>query len=538
MKKNFKNKSIKILITSLLCGLAFTCVNVSAMENSDSEEQQQPISKESNNNSTITEQNKNLNNLNKEMNNDNIKKEEHNEQYTKLIESEKALINSYCCKVRRNIIEYKFEKALEELNDIKKIVNFEQLGLNDTEYKNEVEELEKEIEYMKNKKQKPIKNENTDLNNLNEEMNNDNIKKEEQYKRNIELIDYFHKSRKYINEYKLEEALKLVNNVKEILNSKQLKISKNSLDIFKEETKKLEEKIKDKENEKDEKRNEVIKDLNNMIDRIRQIITSEWFENAFTEIDCMENFMKYNYNEKYLNEEDKINFNNEKKELAKLMRETRANKTKKLIEKINTNYEEALNNINEQNFIFARFNLDKMIYIKNSEASSLEPCMESIDEKIKEIENAIKRGEAIEKLKANYQKIENQINGNNFESAYIEIDNMISEVNNYKSILNKQDIKDFDDNINKLKEKIENRKKTIAVANLIISKYNEAKSLVGSNSISLINQKIGIIENEFKNNKQYFNNEEISAVESGIKELKDIVKNKEKEKENQMKKNN
>ena len=38
MKKNFKNKSIKILITSLLCSLAFTCVNVSAMRESDNKD--------------------------------------------------------------------------------------------------------------------------------------------------------------------------------------------------------------------------------------------------------------------------------------------------------------------------------------------------------------------------------------------------------------------------------------------------------------------------------------------------------------------
>lgn len=41
MKKNFKNKSIKILITSLLCGLTFTYINVSAMKNNDSKGEKQ-----------------------------------------------------------------------------------------------------------------------------------------------------------------------------------------------------------------------------------------------------------------------------------------------------------------------------------------------------------------------------------------------------------------------------------------------------------------------------------------------------------------
>ena len=49
MKKNFKNKSIKILITSLLCGLTFTYINVSAMKNNDSKGEKQQ-SQEINNN--------------------------------------------------------------------------------------------------------------------------------------------------------------------------------------------------------------------------------------------------------------------------------------------------------------------------------------------------------------------------------------------------------------------------------------------------------------------------------------------------------
>ena len=41
MKKIFKNKSIKILITSLLCGLICGCINASAMENSEQKQSQE-----------------------------------------------------------------------------------------------------------------------------------------------------------------------------------------------------------------------------------------------------------------------------------------------------------------------------------------------------------------------------------------------------------------------------------------------------------------------------------------------------------------
>ena len=66
MKKNYKNKSIKILTTSLLCGLAFTCVNVNAMKNNNSEEQQPQISQESNNNSNVTNNDKENNTIKRE----------------------------------------------------------------------------------------------------------------------------------------------------------------------------------------------------------------------------------------------------------------------------------------------------------------------------------------------------------------------------------------------------------------------------------------------------------------------------------------
>ena len=39
MKKIFRKK-VEILTTSLLCGLAFTCVNVGAMEKSEEKNQQ------------------------------------------------------------------------------------------------------------------------------------------------------------------------------------------------------------------------------------------------------------------------------------------------------------------------------------------------------------------------------------------------------------------------------------------------------------------------------------------------------------------
>ena len=70
MKKNSKNKNIKILITSLLCSLAFTYVNVNAMKNNNSEGEQLQISKESNNNTNVT----NNNNENKESKSEEIQK--------------------------------------------------------------------------------------------------------------------------------------------------------------------------------------------------------------------------------------------------------------------------------------------------------------------------------------------------------------------------------------------------------------------------------------------------------------------------------
>ncbi len=69
MKKNSKTKSIKILIASLLCGLAFTCVNVSAME-SDSKNQQQQIPQNSNDNLSVT----NNDNENEKLNANEIQK--------------------------------------------------------------------------------------------------------------------------------------------------------------------------------------------------------------------------------------------------------------------------------------------------------------------------------------------------------------------------------------------------------------------------------------------------------------------------------
>ena len=127
MKKNYKNKSIKILTTSLLCGLAFTYVNVNAMKNNNSEDQQPQISQESNDNSNVTNNDKENNTIKRERK-DIIKKiieilDNEQEDNTKKIEDIRKELSEITDKKEKEDIKKEASEFLEKrINENKKII--------------------------------------------------------------------------------------------------------------------------------------------------------------------------------------------------------------------------------------------------------------------------------------------------------------------------------------------------------------------------------------------------------------------------------
>ena len=128
MGKNFKNKSVKLIITSLLCGLAFTYVNVNAMKNNNSEEQQPQISQESNDNSNVTNNDKENNTIKRERK-DIIKKiieilDNEQEDNTKKIEDIRKELSEITDKKEKEDIKKEASEFLEKrINENKKIMN-------------------------------------------------------------------------------------------------------------------------------------------------------------------------------------------------------------------------------------------------------------------------------------------------------------------------------------------------------------------------------------------------------------------------------
>ena len=172
MGKNFKNKSVKLIITSLLCGLAFTCVNVNAMENSDSEieqQQSQETNKENENNrkkredikkkiikillendeekskEKIKEIEKELIEITDKEERDDIKQELHELMDKALIEIEETpiVINNYIEIIRSRVMDGKIDLSIKDIAYINKYIESKKEYLLDQylEYTNETIEF-------------------------------------------------------------------------------------------------------------------------------------------------------------------------------------------------------------------------------------------------------------------------------------------------------------------------------------------------------------------------------------------------------------
>ena len=415
MKKIFKNKSIKILITSLLCGLTFTYINAGAMESSE-----QKQSQESNSKSNTTFDFKNATNM-----------------------------------------QSNFEEAAIAQKLSSKTYN-----------SNLIEDLEDKIK----------------------------------------------KIQKYLDMEYFDMASFFVDTTYKFLKENTEYMDENTKNNYENKAKNLKEKIK----------LEFIKNLEDKIKEIQEYNNSKNFFWASEKLNDMYKFLEKNktYTDK--------NFINEYKNKVKDLREKiKENRKKEIIENINTTYEYAIDYINHGDLDFARDKLNEII--KDKKINSLYLNMKDFEKINEKIEN-LNRKIAIKKMNENYKEANKKIYNDDFNGALNIIEKIISDKETYSSYLNEENKKEIEEKINELKNNIENRKKAVSIKKRLESIYDDATKLVNSGNIGLLPQKIGILKNELRNNKQCLNDDEIINIENQIRELEGIFESREENIKMQMKK--
>lgn len=226
MKKNNKNKNTKILITSLLCGLSFTCVSVNAMQNSDSEEEKQQISQESNGNLNGMD---NFNNM--------LKMQHIHEQ--KLL-SQKLFHQKQEDKHFNKAQKYE-EEIIKELEEYRKkaqdYINAENCFLAEFFIKEIEEKLNEE---SSNLNELTIKYYEEEITRLNKEF--ENIKEREKI---IKITDkYFDSILEKLNHEEYDLAIKNITYVNRYIESKKQYLKNRDMEKLNEDMKYLKEKLK------------------------------------------------------------------------------------------------------------------------------------------------------------------------------------------------------------------------------------------------------------------------------------------------------
>ena len=401
MKKIFKNKNIKILITSLLCGLTFTYINASAME---SNEQKQ--SQESNNKSNSTFDFKNAMDM--------------QSNFEQAVLAQKSSIRIYNFSL------------IEDLNDkIKKIEDY----INSGNFFLFSYEINKTYEFLEKNKEYIDKNE---VKNLNEKLKNKIIES---------LEDEIKKIQEYNNSENFDLALFFINNIYESLEENEKYINENIINDYKNKTKNLKEII-----EKN-KRKKIIKNINTTYGHAINYIDCEDLDSAIRDLnEIIKSKKSYS---SYLNIKDieKIDeiIENLNREIA--------------IKKLNKNYENANERINNNDFISALNIIAKIIYDKEKYSLYLkEENKKEFEEKINElkknIENRKKSISIKRQLESVYNDATNLIaSGNTGSLLFQKIEVMKHRLEQNKQYLNDYEIINIENQIRELEETFESHEK-------------------------------------------------------------------------------
>ena len=547
MKKIFKNKSIKILITSLLCGLTFTYINAGAMESSE-----QKQSQESNSKSNTTFDFKNATNMQSNFEEaaiaQKLSSKTYNSNLIEDLEDKIKKIQKYLDMEYFDMASffvdttYKFLKENTEYMDENTKNNYENKAKNlkekiKLEFIKNLEDKIKEIQEYNNSKNFFWASEKlndmykfleknktyTDKNFINEYKNKvKDLREKIKENRKKEIIENINTTYEYaidyINHGDLDFARDKLN---EIIKDKKI----NSLYLNMKDFEKINEKI---ENLKEKIKLEFIKNLEDKIKEIQEYNNSKNFFWASEKLNDMYKFLEKNktYTDK--------NFINEYKNKVKDLREKiKENRKKEIIENINTTYEYAIDYINHGDLDFARDKLNEII--KDKKINSLYLNMKDFEKINEKIEN-LNRKIAIKKMNENYKEANKKIYNDDFNGALNIIEKIISDKETYSSYLNEENKKEIEEKINELKNNIENRKKAVSIKKRLESIYDDATKLVNSGNIGLLPQKIGILKNELRNNKQCLNDDEIINIENQIRELEGIFESREENIKMQMKK--
>ncbi len=497
MKKNSKTKSIKILITSWLCGLAFTCVNVSAMED-NIEEQQQQISQEVNNNSN-TYNTENENNQQTLKNNENQSQDNNNNFNTinDLTNEINTTINNNSNTTEQNT--YDFNKKMQEKEILFDIF---------------------EDHYLK--AQKLLKEKDYDAVNIILQLINSELKKRE----------------KYLNKYEIKH-----------FNDKIAEISTKN-----ENDKTDKEDIKSNENS-----NTIEQDYNNdgFEKRMKEnIIFFENFRNYYRQIEKFsedENFdaidknlkimnSKLKNQEKYLNKDEIDYFNRKLTEISLINEEDRKNKPKeKILEELSKYYVNGIISIRNNDFKNAEENLESLIKNKKLYKTKYldEMDLKKIDGNIKILRKMIQKEKVLKKFENYFKMVYNQIGSINYNGALETLERINLYKNKNKSYIEDDLMKKYENKIKELKEIINDKKEIKKIADQLFNIYDNASSDIAAQRITEASHKIRIMEDIITKNREKLEEEynNFNEFEKEIDELKKDINDIETMKETEKKKN-
>lgn len=595
MGKSYKNRKIKILITSLLCGLAFTCVSVSAMEDSDSEEKKQEsqlsnTNMENNDNEGV-QQRWQWSNTNMEDNDD--EGVQQGWQWSN-INPNKIKNND---EEKSNTIKKENNKNLGNTDNLIKIddKNDEEIQQLSKESRNKSNNTDTFSMIMKEQDnfeqaslaQKLFPQEYEVENETNTESNRERI---------IANLNYYFRMAQKFNEHEnFITATEYVNKMKTTLKNEASHLDKITIEKYKSQIKDIEiKRFKDII----KKLKEYMATINKEIDCGRFTSYSFCSMSEFiTEIKSLVDKGHYNIFEKIAKkleeklkkiiiesledlcndietyiEEKNIRFASStleilKKRLNICMPNTNDEKIKKIFKDINGKYEEKIRKLEkniikatidktlDEYFNEARKEIDNekfgsIINITNAMNNYLENQTEYLNnadkeefkEKIKEFNTNLEKyrdDKIIQKFDAACEKAYNQINGGNFDAAQ----NTITTIHNnkyeyirYLSNEKKQNIIYIE--LEKLIEYHKKRKIAKNIIKRLKTTFEEAILLINSNNFGMLPHKIAVMENTLADNFEYLNGKEIHNYKRKILELNNILEIRNIEVENQKKKPN
>ncbi len=482
MKKIFRKK-VEILTTSLLCGLAFTCVNVSAMEKSEEKK------------STIAEQQvNNLNNINTKNNNKeqisqnhinisttaNILKSENNNDIhiDPKIENEiKQEIMKHCKEGLEYIINSDFDNALKTIESMEAMLK----NKIPQEYSQMVNICTKNLEMLKEYYYKKI----------NRKQQTDLIKT---------LNEYHKKILECIINNSIDIALKDIEEMSSELETKKYLLSENNKKKYYNTIKTLKECL-----ERKRKKYEIEKTINDFLNSTQKAINEGNFNSAKDYIEEM--IPKYEALKKYLNDDDMANYYNK----IKIVKDNLIIKTREIeIEQLEIIYNKAINLVpyavknkaSDKNLRKASYILEKIIENKERNINILTKTeIAKFDEKIKNLEKIIEE-KKIEKEKEiyinftdNYEKAMNYISNKKYVEASSIIIAIAADRRENEFYLCQQSKDKIDKSLTTLRKNINKHKNRDQIYKFIHNKYETALSLINSANLNKALSEIKEIKN-------------------------------------------